>query len=54
MDNCDTNKSKCNLGGTFELPQGIEYKSMEAVNYLSGESSFTISEIEVYEIISNV
>ena len=40
-------KSYSNLGFAYELPEGIEYASLEASNFLTGNYNFKIEEMEV-------
>jgi hypothetical protein len=46
---CDSlDNSYSDLGGNYELPNGVEKESQEAVEYLTGVESFTLDEIEVF------
>eukprot|EP00347_Sterkiella_histriomuscorum_P012775 403367270 len=47
-DKCNENKSICNLGHTYELPEGCVQYSNEAQSYLAGIYQFKVLEIEVY------
>eukprot|EP00347_Sterkiella_histriomuscorum_P011424 403372508 len=50
-DNCDKNRnSYCNLGYTYELPNGYEYGSDESRSYLAGQKKFKVLEIQVYSL----
>lgn len=42
--------SFANLGGTYELPEGIGYESHEATTYLAGTFKFKVAEIEVFKL----
>eukprot|EP00347_Sterkiella_histriomuscorum_P002999 403365986 len=51
-DNCDKNsRSSCNLGYTYELPNGQQYRSDETQSYLAGQYKFKVFDIEVYQLI---
>eukprot|EP00347_Sterkiella_histriomuscorum_P021316 403334427 len=43
-------ESVCQLGGTYSLPEGCDYQSDQANNYLAGSLHFKIIEIEVYQL----
>eukprot|EP00347_Sterkiella_histriomuscorum_P007537 403348542 len=50
-DNCDKNSNSwCNLGCTYELPNGYQYSSNEAQSYLAGQYHFKVLEIQVYSL----
>lgn len=58
-NNCDlcifndcnnNNESYSNLGGTYELPEGIVYGTQEARSYLAGSFEFKVCEIEVFRV----
>ena len=38
------------LGVTYELPLGIEQGSEESQIYLAGDATFTVAEIEVFQL----
>ena len=40
--------SRSNLGASYALPQGVEYMSLEAREYLAGEYMFTLDNYEVF------
>jgi hypothetical protein len=46
-----TVRSRCNLGGYYQLPEGITVNSAEAINFLAGNhNQWLTTEIEVYQI----
>eukprot|EP00347_Sterkiella_histriomuscorum_P020882 403336102 len=52
FDNFDKdNRSYCDLGGTYELPNEYKFQSSEAQSYLGGQLYFNVLEIEVYSLI---
>ena len=44
--------SSYGLGKSFELPDGLEYNTNEAKNYLAGSDFFRVLEIETYLIMN--
>ncbi|CDW90777.1 UNKNOWN [Stylonychia lemnae] len=50
---CNNNqKSHCNLGGTYSLPNGYKFEEKQAKDYLAGAYNFKVIEIEVYSILT--
>eukprot|EP00347_Sterkiella_histriomuscorum_P013144 403365845 len=50
FSNCDQNNSSySSLGRSFQIPDGLRYKSQEANSYLAGQFKFKVLEIEVYQ-----
>jgi hypothetical protein len=51
-DSSDQNSdSYCNLGNSYELPQGLTYRLEEARKYLAGSHKFKTVEIEVFQVL---
>ena len=51
LNNSNVAKCKTDLGAAFNLPDGYEFQSENARNYLSGNyDQWLATEIEVYEI----
>eukprot|EP00347_Sterkiella_histriomuscorum_P004279 403361056 len=50
IQNCDKHKiNACNLGGTYSLPNGCQYKSIGANGYLAGQQQFRVIDIMIYQ-----
>eukprot|EP00347_Sterkiella_histriomuscorum_P020549 403337383 len=50
-DNCDQKSNCwCNLGFTYEPPNGYQYESNESQSYLAGQYEFRVLEIQVYQL----
>jgi len=39
------------LGSTFKPPNGVQFRSQEAMSYLAGSQNFRVVEIEVYKVV---
>ena len=51
LENCDQNEeSYSNLGSSYEIPEGMIYRSDESKCFLAGSFGFRVEEIEVYSI----
>ncbi len=49
--NQEGQRNWCKLGGTYSLPQGMDYQSEEANSYLAGSQYFKVVEMDVYKVI---
>ena len=51
-EDADQNKgSQCNLGNTYEPPNGWREEDSETYDYLAGSYEFSVLELEVYRVI---
>jgi hypothetical protein len=46
----NNNNSFCNLGSTYEVPEGLTYNTDLAKNYMAGSYKFKVKEIEVFQV----
>ena len=46
--NLDFTSNHTNFGRSYQLPDGVDYQSKEAKEYLAGEEKFEIEELEVF------
>ncbi len=52
VENANQNRlSKCNIGYTYGVPEGITVNSQESQNYLAGSLYFTVLDMDVYQVI---
>ena len=51
-DKCNLGSSSCtDLGQTYSLPKGMEFRSEEAQSYLAGSNLFQVEEYEVFKVV---
>ncbi len=46
-----TSHAKLGYNNSYETPQGMQPNSKEANSYLAGDETYTVEEIEVYQLI---
>ena len=50
-DDCNKNmQNSSNIGGSYECPAGLAYKSDAARKFLAGAMNFDVEEIEVFRV----